>query len=151
MTYTGLKSFVRHVCDFQGSSSNAVEQLLSTSLNDGTHRPTGEYPQHWLDYSHEEDGGHDRRGVRPQVGVTLLKKEMDGLSFKGGYEVAWDDVANAELVPELVKQARQVEMGYLQKIGVYDYAARAEQEQSLGNSIGVKWVDVSEGDLEEPE
>ena len=80
-----------------------------------------------------------------------MKKAMDGLSFKGGYEVAWDDATNAELVLELVKQARQFKMLYFQKLGVYDYATRAEQEQSVGNSIGVKWVDVSEGDLEEPE
>ena len=110
MAYTGLKSFVRHVCDLQGSSRNAVEQILSTSMKDGVHRPTGEYPDQWLDDWHEEDGGDDQRGVRPQIGVTLLKKEMDGLSFKGGYEVAWDDVTNAELVPALVKAARQVEM-----------------------------------------
>jgi hypothetical protein len=82
MTYTGLKSFVRHVCDLQGSSRNAVEQILSTSMKDGVHRPTGDYPDHWLDYWHEEDGGDDQRGVRPQIGATLLKKEMDGLSFK---------------------------------------------------------------------
>ena len=113
MTYTGLENFIRHVCDLQGSSSLAVEQLLSTSLNDGTHMPTGEYPQHWLDYWHEEDGGYDRRGIGSQVGVTLLKNNMDGLSFKGGYELAWDDddVTTAELIPELVKQTRQVEMG----------------------------------------
>ena len=65
-------------------------------MQDGTHRPTGEYPSNLLDYWHEEDGGDDSRGVRPQIGVTLLKKEMDGLSFKGGYEVGWDDVTNAE-------------------------------------------------------
>ena len=45
------------------------------------------------------------------MGVTILQKEMDGLSFKGGYEVAWDDVTNAELIPDLIRQARQVEMG----------------------------------------
>ena len=41
-----------------------------------------------------------------------MQKEMDGLSFNGGYEVAWDDVTTAELIPDLVEQARQVEMGY---------------------------------------
>ena len=46
MTYMGVKSFIRHVCDLQGSSSNAIEQLLSTSLSDGDCRPTGDYPQH---------------------------------------------------------------------------------------------------------
>ena len=76
---------------------------------------------------------------------------MDGLSFKGGYEVAWDDVTNAELIPELVKNARQVEMGYFKKLGVYDDAAKAEQQLSGGVIIGVRWVDVSKGDSEGPE
>ena len=49
MTYTGLKSFVRHVRDLQGSSRNAIEQILSTSMREGAHRPTGDYPDHWLD------------------------------------------------------------------------------------------------------
>ena len=31
-----------------------------------------------------------------------MKKDVDGLSFKDGEEVAWDDVTNAELIPELV-------------------------------------------------
>ena len=48
-------------------------------------------------------------GTRPQIGVTLLKAEMDGLSFKGGYEAAWDDISNAELVPKLVREARELE------------------------------------------
>ena len=56
---------------------------------------------------------------------------MDGLSLRGGYEVAWHDVTNAELVPELVKAARQLEMGYFRTLGVYDYATRAEQELCL--------------------
>jgi hypothetical protein len=111
LSYLGLKSFVRHVCDLQGSSAATIENLLSTSLSDGTHRPTGDYPSHWMDYWHEEDGGSDRRGVRPQVGTTLLKKEMDGLAFKSGYEVAWDDVSNAELLPELVKKGARSRNG----------------------------------------
>jgi hypothetical protein len=88
LSYLGLKSFVRHACDLQGSSADKVESLLSTSMSEGTHRPTGDYPSHWIDYWHEEDGGDDHRGVRPQVGVSLLQKEMDGLAFKSGYEVA---------------------------------------------------------------
>ena len=106
-----FKSFLRHICDLQGSSINAIEQILSTSLVEGTRRPTGDYPDHWVDYWHEEDGGDDSRGVRPHLGVTILQQEMGGLSHKEGCEVAWDDVTNAELIPNLVKQAWQVEMG----------------------------------------
>ena len=77
---------------------------------------------------------------------------MDGLAFKGVYEVAWDDVTNAELLPELIKQAREVEMGYFAKFGVYEYATKAQQQQqTFGKMIGIRWVDVNKGDSEEPE
>ena len=76
---------------------------------------------------------------------------MDGLAFKGGYEVAWDDVTNAELLPELIKKAREVEMGYFAELGVYEYATKAQQQQTLGKIIGVRWVDVNKGDSEGPE
>ena len=35
LSYIGLKKFVRHICDLQGSSANMVERILSTSLSDG--------------------------------------------------------------------------------------------------------------------
>jgi hypothetical protein len=52
LSYTGVRSFLRHMRDLQGSSRNAVERILSTSLVDGTRRPTGEYPENWVDYWH---------------------------------------------------------------------------------------------------
>ena len=39
--------------------------------------------------------------------------------------------------------------GYFQKLGVYDYATKAEQQLSGGVIIGVRWVDVSKGDSED--
>ena len=90
---------------------------------DETHnraRPIGEYPEHWLDDWHELEGGDDKFGVRPQNGVTMLQAEMSGLSYRHGYEMAWDDVSNESLVPELVHQARAVEMEYFEKLGVYE-------------------------------
>ena len=80
-----------------------------------------------------------------------MQKEIDGLAFKGGCEVAWDNVTKAELRPELVKKALEVEMGYFAKLGVYEYATHADQQQTLGKIIGVRWVDVNKGDSEEPE
>ena len=83
------------------------------------------------------------------MGVTMLQKEMGGLSFEGGYEVAWDDLTNAELIPDLVKQARQVDMGYFQKLGDYATVTK-QQQQCLGKIIGVRWVDMNKGDSEDP-
>ena len=45
---------------------------------------------------------------------------MDGLSFESGYETEWDDVSNAELVSDLVKEAREVDMEYFRRLGVYE-------------------------------
>ena len=106
-----------------------ANQLCSIKFRDGIIRPTGDYPEHWNDEWHEEDGGDDAGGIRPQVGVTL-KAEMDGLSYKGGYETAWDDVSNAELVPQLVKEARDLEMAYFKKLGVYLYGSPAACKRS---------------------
>ena len=82
---------------------------MSTKVVDGHTRPTGDYPVHWVDDWHEPGGGQDNRGTRPQHGVTLFQAEMSGLTYRGGYEAAWDDVSNAELVPALVKAARAVD------------------------------------------
>jgi hypothetical protein len=65
--------------------------------------------------------------------------------------VAWDDVTNAELLPNLVKEAREVEMGYFAKLGVYEYATHADPQQTLGKIIGVRSADVSKGDADDPE
>ena len=45
---------------------------------------------------------------------------MNGLSYKSGCEIAWDDVTNENLVPELVHAARAVETEYFNKLGVYE-------------------------------
>ena len=45
LSYIGPKIFVRHIYDLQGSSPNTVEQVLSTSLSEGTRKQTGDSPQ----------------------------------------------------------------------------------------------------------
>ena len=51
----------------------------------------------------------------------------------------------------MIKKAREVEMGYFVKFGVYDHATHAQQQQTFGKIVGVRWVDVNKGDSEEPE
>ena len=86
--------------------------------DEGGDAPDGECPEHWTDYWHEVEGGNDLYGVRPEYGVTLLQAEMNGLSFKSGYETARDDVSNENLVPGLAHTARAIEMEYFSKLGV---------------------------------
>ena len=71
---------------------------------------------------------------------------MDGLSFKSGYETAWDDVSNAELVPKLVREARALEMEYFYMLGLYERVPRSHQVHTGEKIIGVRWVDVNKGD-----
>ena len=96
MTLNKTRSFVRDlsiVC--MGPLSEVVDKLQ-----------TQKFPSHWCDYVHEEDGGSDERGERPQHGIQLLKDEHDALIFKNGIAIARDDVTGSELVPKLVQQAR---------------------------------------------
>ena len=44
---------------------------------------------------------------------------MSGLACRGVSETAWDDVSKAELKPDLVKSARDVEMEVFDKLEVY--------------------------------
>ena len=73
------------------------------------------------------EGGDDKFGVHPQCGVTLLRAEMNGLSDRNGYEMAWEDAGNENLVLELVHEAWSVELEYFEKLGVYDRVARSPQ------------------------
>ena len=50
---------------------------------------------------------------------------MNGLSYKSGYETAWDDVSIVDIVPELVHAARALEMEYFHKPGVYEKVPRS--------------------------
>ena len=63
MSAHGLSSFIMEVCEMNRMNGAKVEKLLSTTTKDGSARPKGDYPNHWMDYWHEEDGGHDDRGV----------------------------------------------------------------------------------------
>ena len=151
MSHTQVRNMVGHLCSIQERSVKDAQEFMSIATKEGVDRPVGDYPENWLDTWHEQDGGMDERGVRPQMGVTLLKQEMDGLSYKSGYETAWDDVTNAELQPGLVRAARKLEMDYFERLGVYERVPRSHQVLTGGIVIGVRWVDVNKGDASDPE
>ena len=102
-------------------------------------------PGHWQDTVHEEDGGCDDRGTRPQHGIDILKCELDALTFKNGNAMAKDDVTGTELVPGLVRKARDEEIAYFIKRGVYEIVPRSHQKTTGGKVIGTRWVDVNKG------
>ena len=79
-----------------------------------------------------------------------MRKHMDALVYKQGIHVAKDDVSGKDLVPELVVKAREEEMSYFRKLGVYKVVPREHQKGTGGKIIGTRWVDVNKGDAESP-
>ena len=90
----------------------------------------------WKDEVHEDDGGHDVGGSRPQDGRAILREEMQK------WEEAWDDVTGAELEPQRVAQARQDEMEFFRKMNAYTRCPRARIEEEKGKLIDVRWIDT---------
>ena len=76
-------------------------------------------PPEWRDTAHEEDGGMDAVGPRPQDGRDMLREEMMVVMTKNGEVQAWDEVSGKPLDPQLVAEARKVEMQYFESMGVY--------------------------------
>ena len=93
-------------------------------------------------------GGADVIGDNPQDGRDMLHQMLGKLSQKDGSYMAWDDVSNVPLNPDLVKKARQVEMDFFKKMHVYDRVPRESQKKTGGKVIEVRWVDVNKGDEE---
>ena len=60
-----IKNFTNQLCSIQSRGSNTIKKVMSVQRKDGITRPTGDYPEHWTDEWHEEDGGDDIRGARP--------------------------------------------------------------------------------------
>ena len=79
-----IKMFTSQLCSIQLHASSAISTIMSVRHKDGITRPSGDYPERWTDEWHEEDGGDDVRGDRPQMGVALLKADMVGSSLKAG-------------------------------------------------------------------
>ena len=52
---------------------------------------------HWQDPVHEEDGGHDLQGYRPQDGRKVLRHHLDELHVREGVSAAGDDVSGEAL------------------------------------------------------
>ena len=79
----------------------------------------------WTDEVHEEDGGHDQVGPRPQDGRRIMEEDMR--AWLGGTMggTAWDDVTGAALDPEGVRAARREEMALCSRGGGREENRRA--------------------------
>eukprot|EP00973_Karenia_brevis_P004887 673060-Karenia_brevis.AAC.1 len=64
---------------------------------------------------------------------------------------AYDDVTGAALDPRGVMKARQEEIKYFKKMGVYKKVHKSRCHQLTGRApIGVRWVDVNKQDSQNP-
>ena len=115
-----VRSFAHYICNLNEGKRSGINKISSIKETGDSTTPVGDCLEHWVDNWHALEGGNDLCGVRPQCGVMLLQAGMNGLSCKSGYETAWDDVSNENLVPELVHAARALEMEYFHKLGVYE-------------------------------
>ena len=125
--------------------------LMEIRQSSGRGHGHKQWPAHWKDAVHDEDGGYDMFGRRTQDGRATLRRELMKLAYADTGDWAQDDVSGVALDPELVKKAREVEMTFFRKMVVYTRVPRAMQKMKGGKIIGVRWVDVNKGDAENPD
>ena len=65
-------------------------------------------------------------------------------------EIGWDDPNNCPLDSTLIKEAREVELAYFRKQGVYTKVPRSEALRRKAKVIQLRWVDTNKGDSERP-
>ena len=75
---------------------------------------------------------------------------MSALYVREGVEEAVDDVSGAYLNPELVAEARKLEMKFFNDMRVYDRVSRAEMQERQGKDLKTRWIDVNKGDADSP-
>ncbi len=103
-------------------------------------RKAGEgIPEHWVDAVHEEEGGQDALGSRPQDGRRLMREGLDMLSRTGGCMTAWDEITGTELGIEGVRKARKMSIRLLKDSNVYTRFKREcmQKEGGKGNCLEV--------------
>ena len=73
-------------------------------------KPIGDFPLTWMDGIHDEDGHGLATTIDNTDGEEKLIRELNVLMCQHGVAYAYDDVSDAALEPDLVMQARKLEM-----------------------------------------
>ena len=69
-----------------------------------------------------------------------------------GYVERWDDVSGAPLDVKLLRAAREVEMQFFEKMGVWaERLPKSVAKSRGGNIIQGRWVDINKGDIAKPD
>ena len=149
----------------QGEKKKSVRDELDVEAE-------GEFPEHWRDEKHEEDGT-ERSHIEAKEGVEHSQKENQvdlGNYFKKGENVgarvlkdamsavleseyeAIDDVSGTVLDEKMVREARRVELEHFERMGVYTRVTMAEAKKSgMGKFIQGRWLDINKGDKDRPD
>ena len=95
--------------------------------------------------------------VKPLMSVTSNTKKPDDRTIdhdedKIGDEMWWacDDVSGEALDPSMVKKAREEEMSYIRKKGVWKKVRRKWAIENGIKIIDGRWVDINKGDTFRP-
>ena len=107
---------------------------------------------HWTDIFHEQDGHPATRTGSDEKadGVQHLKDQLSTIYKTAQGELGWDDPNNCPLDIELIRGAREVEIAYFRKQGVYTKVPRSEALRRKAKIIQLRWVDTNKGDSECP-
>ena len=115
----------------EGETQKPTGRFRRKRMNETT-SPAGTWPKHWIDPVHESEG-HDVDGSPVcRLGEGHLNNCMLSLYAEHGIEYAVDDISGALLDPQAVHEGRATEMGFFDKLGVYDRVPREEQRQTGG-------------------
>ena len=85
-------------------------------------------------------------GPNTRVVGDAPPQEEEEVAWSG----AWDDVSGEELDPAQVRAARQLEMDYVQKRGVWRKVPRSLAVRNGWNIIPTRWIDINKGDNQQP-
>ena len=139
---TGRTGEISSLCNIDESTSSV---WLAPVI-----RPIGDFPVHWHDGVHDQDGHGMQSGPHECDGERVLQSELSALHVREGVEQAVDDVSGAYLDPALVAEARKLEMKCFDDMKVYDRVPRPEMLKRQGKIIKTRWIDVNKGDAQSP-
>ena len=146
------------------SNSAAIDGLLERRC-DGGHRHipllngrakrAAEYPQALCDAFLDGLSMEKQVKIESELGTLNELSDMcdkqEEQEWQASLEKAYDDLTGEELDPELVKEARSEEMQGFKDFGVYEYVLReVAKSDPTGKKIGVRWVDVNKGTVDQP-
>ena len=100
-----------------------------------------------------DDSSFDEKSVSSLDHVSHVRPAIRAMSGVGTDQVSGhDDVTGAVLKPELVIEARRVEMECFSKMKVYDIVPREESTRTgKAKVIKGRWIDTNKGDSIKPD